>query len=390
MQRKRAALGDVSNVTKSENGESTKDGKKSAAAAAAKAVGMSTKSTAHSGGIQKISKTNASRTALGSKDQNAKKPAPGIKRTTSQKSGKTDKDAAVDDEPPRKKVDVQKDVAMKSSKPTTEAEKPVARSVLEQREEAFDQEDAVDLDAEDLDDPLMVAEYVVEIFDYLRQLELETMPNPQYIRSQDDLEWRLRGILVDWLVEVHTKFHLLPETLFLTVNIIDRFLSSESVVIDRLQLVGVVAMFIASKYEEVISPHVSNFSHIAADSFSEQEILDAERHVLAVLEYDLSYPNPMNFLRRISKADNYDIETRTIGKYLLEISLLDHRFLEYPQSQVSAAAMYLSRLILGRGSWVGLSLLTSDAIHMANHRHRMQLSRVMRDTRRPRLCLSLS
>jgi G2/mitotic-specific cyclin 1/2 len=213
-------------------------------------------------------------------------------------------------------------------------------------------EKPLDLDTEDLDDPLMAAEYVVEIFDYLKDLELVTLPNPEYIDHQPDLEWKMRGILVDWLIEVHTRFRLLPETLFLAVNIIDRFLSAEVVALDRLQLVGVTAMFIASKYEEVLSPHVANFSHVADETFSDKEILDAERHVLATLEYNMSFPNPMNFLRRISKADNYDIQTRTLGKYLMEISLLDHRFMGFPQSQIAAASMYLARLILERGPWV--------------------------------------
>jgi G2/mitotic-specific cyclin 1/2 len=208
------------------------------------------------------------------------------------------------------------------------------------------------LDDEDIDDPLMVSEYVHEIFDYLREIEPETMANKDYMDNQPDLEWRMRGILVDWLLEVHTRFRLLPETLFLTVNIIDRFLSTKIVQLDRLQLVGVTAMFIASKYEEVLSPHVQSFHHVADGGFTEEEILSAERFVLQALNYDLRYPNPMNFLRRISKADNYDVQTRTVGKYLLEISCLDHRLLEFPPSQVAAAAMFLARLILESGEWV--------------------------------------
>jgi hypothetical protein len=228
-------------------------------------------------------------------------------------------------------------------------------------EEVFDDEagpsweevvkDAKDLDEEDMDDPLMVAEYVHEIFEYMQELEVTTQPNPNYMDDQNELEWKMRGILVDWLLEVHTRFRLLPETLFLAVNIIDRFLSSKVVQLDRLQLVGVTAMFIASKYEEVLSPHVQNFVHVADDGFSEAEILSAERFVLAALDYDLSYPNPMNFLRRISKADNYDIQTRTLGKYLLEIGCLDHRFIKHPPSLVAASAMYLARLALDRGEW---------------------------------------
>lgn len=209
-----------------------------------------------------------------------------------------------------------------------------------------------DLDGDDVNDPLMVSEYVGEIFEYLRNLEANSMPNANYMDAQTDLEWQMRGVLVDWLLEVHARFRLLPETMFLAVNIIDRFLSRKIVQLDRLQLVGVTALFIASKYEEVLSPHISNFRNVADNAFSEDEILSAERFVLAALDYDLSYPNPMNFLRRISKADQYDVQVRTVAKYLLEISCLDHRFLKFAPSLVAAAAMYLARIVLAREEWV--------------------------------------
>ena len=397
-QRRRAALGDVSNVTKGENAE-TKEGKKPAASK----VGLTSKATSQTGGVQKLSRTNSSRTGL-SANANTKKPAtevkrPGsgsgvgstqMKRTSSQKS--VQEKTLQAEEPPRKKVDVEKKAAQeqaaveKISTVKEEVEAPVETG--ENIKEAF--EDAVlDLDTEDLDDPLMVAEYVVEIFDYLKDLEMETQPNPDYIEHQPDLEWKMRGILVDWLIEVHTRFRLLPETLFLAVNIIDRFLSAEVVALDRLQLVGVTAMFIASKYEEILSPHVANFSHVADETFSDKEILDAERHILATLEYNMSYPNPMNFLRRISKADNYEIQARTLAKYLLEISLLDHRFLAYPQSHVSAAAMYLARVILDRPPWVCFlflfSLFCFKFDKLTGDRCRMRRSLTTRDTLRRKL-----
>ena len=362
-QRKRAALGDVSNVTKNENLE-VKDGKKAHAGKAA----LVSKAT-HNAGVQKPSRTNSSRSVLGAKDNNKKtaaaelkRPASGSgvmggaakKRNTSSGSQQVVKEQTIvasENEPPKPNgfaVEIQQRVKVET-KEVIKAEEP--KEEVADVKQSFE-DGVMDLDAEDMDDPLMVAEYVVEIFDYLKDIEESTMPNPDYMEHQEHLEWKLRDVLVDWLVEVHTRFHLLPETLFLAINIIDRFLSSKVVQLDKLQLVGVTAMFIASKYEEVLSPHVQNFKHVADDGFSEAEILSAERFVLAALNYDLSYPNPMNFLRRISKADNYEIQTRTLGKYLLEISLVDHRFMEYPPSLVAASAMYLARLILERGEWV--------------------------------------
>ncbi|KZT70475.1 hypothetical protein DAEQUDRAFT_737414 [Daedalea quercina L-15889] len=209
----------------------------------------------------------------------------------------------------------------------------------------------VDLDAEDADDPLMVSEYVVEIFDYLKQVEQTTMPNPRYMENQKDLAWKMRGILTDWLIQVHSRFKLLPETLFLCINIIDRFLSARVVSLAKLQLVGITCMFIAAKVEEIVAPSATNFLYCAHSSYNESEILQAERYVLKTIDWNLSYPNPIHFLRRVSKADEYNIQVRTIAKYLLEIQCLEWRLIAAPPSLLAAAAIWLARLILGFADW---------------------------------------
>ncbi|KAH9865759.1 hypothetical protein J1614_009346 [Plenodomus biglobosus] len=355
--KKRNALIDVSNVTKTEApGAGAKDKKPLATKGALSKAAQPTK-------VQKTSRVNSTRSILEPKEKNAgssdlkKRPAsgngiagqPAKKRVASTTAKPTKEEDVVEEEETENVEPKENIVDAEVSKAKSTKVAPV--QILEADLEHLTEEQPANLDAEDIDDPLMVSEYVVEIFEYLKELEIATMANPDYMDSQSELEWKMRGILVDWLLEVHTRFRLLPETLFLAVNIIDRFLSAKIVQLDRLQLVGVTAMFIASKYEEVLSPHVQNFRHVADDGFTEEEILSAERFVLAALNYDLSYPNPMNFLRRISKADNYDIQTRTLGKYLLEIGCLDHRFLAHPPSQVAAAAMYLARLVLERGPW---------------------------------------
>ena len=79
---------------------------------------------------------------------------------------------------------------------------------------------------------------------------------------QDDITERMRAILIDWLIEVHLKFKGLPQTLFQTVNIIDRFLSEKHISRKRLQLLGVSAMQIACKFEEIYPPEISDFVYI--------------------------------------------------------------------------------------------------------------------------------
>ncbi|KAL3233832.1 G2/mitotic-specific cyclin-2 [Nakaseomyces bracarensis] len=209
-----------------------------------------------------------------------------------------------------------------------------------------------DLDAEDANDPFMVSENVNDIFEYLHHLEVVTLPRKEDLYKHRNI-CQNRDILVNWLVKIHNKFGLLPETLYLAVNLMDRFLCKELVQLDKLQLVGTSCLFIASKYEEVYSPSIKHYASETDGACTEEEIKEGEKFILKTLEFTLNYPNPMNFLRRISKADDYDIQSRTLAKFLLEISLVDFRFIGILPSLCAAAAMFLSRKMLGKGHWDG-------------------------------------
>ncbi|KAG1785856.1 cyclin-like protein [Suillus plorans] len=143
----------------------------------------------------------------------------------------------------------------------------------------------------------MVSEYVVEIFKYMKQTELITLPNPKYMASQKELAWSMRGILLDW------------QTVFLCVNIVERFLSACVVSLAKLQLMGITCLSIASKVGEIVAPSISHFLHCVDSSYTESNILLAERYILKTIDWNLSYPNPMHFLRHTRKSDDHDGET---------------------------------------------------------------------------------
>ncbi|PPR02262.1 hypothetical protein CVT24_011611, partial [Panaeolus cyanescens] len=212
-------------------------------------------------------------------------------------------------------------------------------------------QDWVDIDADDWDDPASVNEYVLEICEYLKEAELATMPRADYMNDQEELNWDHRGLLMDWILQVHARFNLLAESLFLTVNIIDRFLSKRAVNMAKLQLVGIAAFFIATKYEETYAPSVKDIAMLAENAFSPEEILTAEKYILKTLNWDLRTPGPMNWLRRGSKADDCESKARTIAKYLIEIGCVEHRMVGILPSKVAAAGLWLARLTLGREEW---------------------------------------
>ncbi|GMG01998.1 unnamed protein product [Aspergillus oryzae] len=180
------------------------------------------------------------------------------------------------------------------------------------------------------------------------------LPNAHYMDNQAEIQWSMRSVLMDWLVQVHHRFSLLPETLFLCVNYIDRFLSCKIVSLGKLQLVGATAIFIAAKYEEINCPSVQEIVYMVDGGYTADEILKAERFMLTMLQFELGWPGPMSFLRKISKADDYDLETRTLAKYFLEITIMDERFVGCPPSYTAAGAHCLARMMLRKGNWVSL------------------------------------
>jgi hypothetical protein len=201
-------------------------------------------------------------------------------------------------------------------------------------------------------DTSMVAEYGEEIFEYMHTLEEKMKPNANYMDHQAEIQWSMRSVLMDWLVQVHNRFTLLPETLFLAVNYVDRFLSAKVVSLGKLQLVGATALFVAAKYEEINCPSVQEIVYMVDGAYTGDEVLKAERFMLSMLQFELGWPGPMSFLRRISKADDYDLETRTLAKYFLEITVMDERFVSCAPSFLAAGAHCLARFMLKKGDWV--------------------------------------
>jgi len=204
-----------------------------------------------------------------------------------------------------------------------------------------------DIDAEDASNPQLCTEYAQEIYAYLRQLEKRGAVRSDFLSGCPITE-KMRAVLIDWLVEVQMQFKLLQETLFLTVNTIDRFLAVEgkNVYRSRLQLVGVAAMFLVSKIEEVYAPAVSDFVYITDNAYSGAEIRQMELQIIRALNFDLCQPISLNFLRRYSKAGDVDMLQHSLAKYTLEVCLLDYHLLSTPGSLLASAALCLSLLVL--------------------------------------------
>jgi hypothetical protein len=215
------------------------------------------------------------------------------------------------------------------------------------------EEEAVeDIDRDDAKNPQLVVEYVTDIYNYLRHLESVQTVQPDYLQQTTTILPKMRAVLIDWLVGVHLQFHLLQETLYTTVAILDRFLQTEvqNIPRNKLQLVGVAAMLVASKYEEIYAPEVKDFVYITDRAYTQDDIMKMELRVLTVLKFQLGRPLPLHFLRRASKAGGVEAATHTLAKYVMELSLGHYPLCATPPSTLAAAALALSARLLDPGS----------------------------------------
>ncbi|KAK4747053.1 hypothetical protein SAY87_026090 [Trapa incisa] len=209
---------------------------------------------------------------------------------------------------------------------------------------------------EDIDskikDPQACIAYAADIYKNAHILELEQRPSSNYMETlQQDITPNMRGILIDWLVEVSQEYMLAADTLYLTVNLIDRFLSLNHIEKQRLQLLGVTCMLIASKYEEICAPRVEEFCIITDSTYTKEEVLKMENEVLNLLHFRFSIPTIKPFLRRFIRAaqNSYketSVELEYLANYLAELTLLEYNFLKFLPSIIAASAVFLARWTL--------------------------------------------
>ncbi|KAI3942089.1 hypothetical protein MKW92_033118 [Papaver armeniacum] len=208
----------------------------------------------------------------------------------------------------------------------------------------------VNTDGADAGNPSAVVDYVEDMYRFYKVTEICSTSSHQvhgYMDLQYDITERERMIVVDWLIDVHREFQLSPEVLYLAVQILDRYLAMDLVVTkEEMQLLGVTAMFIASKYEEVSPPKIDRFADITDNACSTEQILEMEKSIMVKFKWTLPFPTAYHFLVRFLKAAEANEEMGNMVFFLAELGLLQYEMLKYCPSMLAASAVYAARSTL--------------------------------------------
>ncbi|KAL8905184.1 MAG: hypothetical protein Q9171_006771 [Xanthocarpia ochracea] len=192
--------------------------------------------------------------------------------------------------------------------------------------------------------------YGAEILSHMERMEVETSPDVASIDVQTEIQWFMRPYLLDFLIEAHTAFTLLPETLFLTINLLDRYCSKRIVYKRHYQLVGSAALLIAAKYgdrkERV--PTIKELKCMCCNLYDDEMFTQMEWHVLQTLGWNLGHPTIDSFLQIAMENVMYDPEVEHMTRYISEMALFHKDFVSKRPSDMARASLALARCILER------------------------------------------
>lgn len=229
------------------------------------------------------------------------------------------------------------DVAMEAAPTSLEAS---ASLMLEET-----MPDACETSHHHADRSQLFPDYDSEIGKYLSFVEKKYKIKPSFLKKRR-VTPEMRSMLINWLYDVHATFELIEETLFLCVQIIDLYLQVHNIPKEKLQLLGISALYLASKYEDVNVPYIEEFADVTDDSFTCAQIRRMEIAILKTLKFTLGKPSPLYYLQKFTKAAQVTTKQEMLAKYFMELSLLDAEFASYKPSLLAACSLCLSLKLL--------------------------------------------
>jgi len=188
-----------------------------------------------------------------------------------------------------------------------------------------------------------VGEYLEEIYMNLLLEESQATIKPKfgYMDTQPEINEIMRAILIDWIIDVHLRFNLRQETLFLTIWLIDTYLSFAFVPRDKLQLLGITCLLISCKSHEIYYPQNNKLIEMTDNAYSKEEMLTMENEILKKLNFFIVCPNPIDFYNILSKMFNFEKKQYYLGNYFIESALVNYQILKYSSSVIASSCTYL-------------------------------------------------
>ena len=196
--------------------------------------------------------------------------------------------------------------------------------------------------------PQLAEEYTIDIIESLLEEENyyfneKKYINPLYLDNEDsELTPEMRTIAVDWLVLIHFKiFKFTENTLFLAIQIFDRYLSKVDLNTEQTELLLYTSFMLASKHNEIDYMNMQETLKLSQDKFVKEQVVKMESEILNKLDFEILAPTMCEFFILFASYLNLNQEKINQGLYILNIILVDFHMLKYPNFMLSFAVIKL-------------------------------------------------
>ena len=195
----------------------------------------------------------------------------------------------------------------------------------------------------DQENIFFAGEYLEEIYLNLLLEEKQATIKPQigYMNNQNEINEIMRAILIDWIIDIHLRFNLRQETLFMTIWLIDTYLSYAFVPRDKFQLLGITCLLISCKSHEIYYPQQNKLIEMTDNAYTKEEMLKMENEILKKLNFYIVCPNPIDFYNILSKMFGFEKKHYCLGNYFIESALVYYQILKYSSSVIASSCAYL-------------------------------------------------
>lgn len=205
--------------------------------------------------------------------------------------------------------------------------------------------DVMDIDDIHINNSLYVSEYANDIYRHCFDTETKYYIDPDYMSRQENLEDIHRKVLIGWLVEVHSTLKMHPDTLYLCINLIDRYSQANQVDKSEYQLLSLGCMLIAVKMEELRDDVADFLAFCESCKYKRNEVFEMEMKVLMCLQFSTIVPVSVFFLTRFKRAAFSSEIMYFLCQEILEIALLSTNLLKFKPSALAASAILISQVV---------------------------------------------
>ena len=191
-------------------------------------------------------------------------------------------------------------------------------------------------------------EFLTEILIGLKKDEKINKPlysnNIFKLQDSSEINEKHRSVVIEWLSYIIHYFSQSNETLFMCINIMDRYITKKKITLNNYQLVAISSYLIASKYEDTNSPSIDDLIYISKNIYSHNNIIEMEIDILSTLNFDIfsvSSYQFFSFFYLISNLNNKILFC--LGHLILELCLLNIDLMSYDSSQLAIGSFIIAK-----------------------------------------------